>query len=372
MDRNKINIVSFDVPYPANYGGVIDIYYKIGALKECGYEIILHCYHYGRKPAKELEEICSEVYYYKRHTGIRYMFSHLPYIVVTRKDPLLLMNLVKNDYPVLFEGLHSCSYIGHKELSNRRSIVRMHNIEHEYYSELSRASGNPVKKLYFFIESLKLRGFEKIIKKADGIAAISEPDKNYLETIHHRVRLVPAFHAMTDVESMEGKGTFFLYHGKLSVEENEKAAIFLIDRVFSSIDTPLIIAGQLPSKKLIEKAKKLSNIKVIADPDDSAMKDLIRKAHCCILPTFQSTGLKLKLLVSLFQGKHVLVNPPMVDNTGMEMLCEIARNENEFREKVIRINDKDFTKENIADRKAVLKKFNTIDAAKILIKLFNE
>ena len=24
-----INIISFDVPYPANYGGVIDVFYKI-------------------------------------------------------------------------------------------------------------------------------------------------------------------------------------------------------------------------------------------------------------------------------------------------------------------------------------------------------
>ena len=35
MDITKeIHIITFDIPYPANYGGVIDVFYKIKALKE--------------------------------------------------------------------------------------------------------------------------------------------------------------------------------------------------------------------------------------------------------------------------------------------------------------------------------------------------
>ncbi len=32
MDK-YLNIVSFNIPYPANYGGVIDVYYKLEALR---------------------------------------------------------------------------------------------------------------------------------------------------------------------------------------------------------------------------------------------------------------------------------------------------------------------------------------------------
>ena len=42
MDK-YINIVSFNIPWPANYGGVIDVYYKMQALHKCGVKIILHC-----------------------------------------------------------------------------------------------------------------------------------------------------------------------------------------------------------------------------------------------------------------------------------------------------------------------------------------
>ena len=54
-----LNIVSLNVPYPPNYGGVIDIYYKIKALKAVGVKIILHCFLYNRPEAKELEELCE-------------------------------------------------------------------------------------------------------------------------------------------------------------------------------------------------------------------------------------------------------------------------------------------------------------------------
>jgi hypothetical protein len=46
--QKKLHIVSFDVPFPANYGGVIDVFYKIKYLHEQGVEIYLHCFDYGR------------------------------------------------------------------------------------------------------------------------------------------------------------------------------------------------------------------------------------------------------------------------------------------------------------------------------------
>ena len=58
----KINIISFNVPLPANYGGVIDVFYKIKTLTDLGFDIILHCFQYGRPVAPELEKYCKEVH----------------------------------------------------------------------------------------------------------------------------------------------------------------------------------------------------------------------------------------------------------------------------------------------------------------------
>ena len=35
--EKHINIIALNIPFPANYGGVIDIYYKLYALSRCGF-----------------------------------------------------------------------------------------------------------------------------------------------------------------------------------------------------------------------------------------------------------------------------------------------------------------------------------------------
>ena len=67
--NKTLHVVALNIPWPANYGGVIDIYYKVKALHECGVKIILHCFEYERPHAAELEAICEEVHYYRRRTG---------------------------------------------------------------------------------------------------------------------------------------------------------------------------------------------------------------------------------------------------------------------------------------------------------------
>ena len=103
-----LHIVSFDIPYPANYGGVIDVFFRIKALSERGVKIHLHCFEYGREHSEYLESFCYSVNYYKRDTKLTKIFSSLPYIVCSRNSEELLNNLKKDDYPILLEGLHCC------------------------------------------------------------------------------------------------------------------------------------------------------------------------------------------------------------------------------------------------------------------------
>ena len=51
-----LHIVTFNVPWPADYGGVIDVYYRVKALSEMGVRVHLHCYTYGREEAEELRK----------------------------------------------------------------------------------------------------------------------------------------------------------------------------------------------------------------------------------------------------------------------------------------------------------------------------
>ena len=86
MSSKHLHIISFDVPSPPNYGGVIDVYFKAHSLNAIGVKVHLHCFAYGRPPAKDLEAFCEEVHYYPRSTSKHLLFSTLPYVVVSRRN----------------------------------------------------------------------------------------------------------------------------------------------------------------------------------------------------------------------------------------------------------------------------------------------
>lgn len=350
----QLHIVSFDIPYPPNYGGVIDIYFKIKALHKYHVEITLHCFEYNRQQVKELNKLCSKVYYYKRDTAKSQLFNRLPYIIISRSSPQLINNLLEDQSPILFEGLHSCYYLNDERLKNRLRIVRTHNVEHDYYQSLARVESDIFKRYYFYNESEKLKLFENVLEHANHIAAISQNDRAYFKRKFGTAFYLPAFHSGEKVVSQTGSGTYALYHGNLSIGENHQAALFLVQDVFNELEHPLVIAGNKPSKELREAVSKSHNIKLLADISTNEINQLIADAHINVLPTFQPTGIKLKLLTALFNGRHALVNTTMVENTGLEKLCHIADSRHEFRRKIKSLFKKDFAIHDMEKRKKIL------------------
>ncbi len=371
---NKLHILSFDIPYPANYGGVIDVFYKLKTLHQLGAKITLHCFLYGsRTEAKELERYCEKVHYYPRKNGIPGLSLQYPYIVSSRQSKKILDNLLKDDAPILFEGLHTCYYLDHPKLKHRQKWVRMHNIEWEYYQALAQSEKNLLKKAYFKIESHLLKRFEVKLQHAQAIFAISPNDQKYLQKFFNNVHYLPAFHSNEEIKIQAGQGNYALYHGNLGVNENHQAAMFLIEKVFKKLDYPLIIAGSKPKKELIEVVERMSHIQLVIFPSDEKLQELIQKAHINILPTFQATGIKLKLLNALYNGRFCLVNTSMIENTGLAKFCSIADSREEFWKQIEVLRTQHFLEEDIALRKKALKaKFSNQENAKMLLSLLEK
>ena len=369
MSSDHLHIISFDVPYPADYGGVIDVFFKLKALHEAGIKITLHCFEYGRTEQKELEKYCKKVYYYPRKNSRSLLFNTLPYIVLTRSSDQLKKRLLKDNSPILMEGLHSTFLMNDKDLADKHFFVRTHNVEHDYYTNLAKVERNIFKRYYFYNEAGKLLKYESILKKAAGVFAISPSDKEHFKLLSKKVQYLPAFHPFNSVSVKEGNEDFFLYHGNLSVGENNEAAQFLIKEVFNDIPYKLIIAGSKPSAELQNAVSESKNVELIQNCSPEKIYELIANAKCNILPTFQSTGIKLKLLAALFLGKFCLVNTPMVVNTGLESLCEIADTAIEMKKRISEINkQKNFPEEMIAQRKKILEQnFSNQSGAKKLI-----
>ena len=230
----------------------------------------------------------------------------------------------------------------------------MHNIEHIYYRSLARIESNIFKKYFFYSEASRLKSFEKVLNSASLIAAISPDDSQTLKRNYNNVTYLPAFHANDNVVAMPGSGDFALYHGNLGIGENNEAALFLAKEVFKNFDYPLIIAGKNPSKELKKAVEESPNINLLPKAETSEISNLIAAAQINILPTFQNTGMKLKLINVLFQGRHCIVNDAMVHHTGLEPLCHIADNPKEIRETIIKLKDVAFPIEEIDKRKSYL------------------
>ena len=368
--EKHLHIISFDVPYPANYGGVIDVYYKLKALHAEGIKIHLHCFEYGRAEALSLESICEKVYYYKRKMDKQLLFSPLPFVVITRSSEKLMEHLLRDTYPILFEGLHSCFHLNDERLKGRVKIVRTHNIEHDYYKNLQKVEKSFFKRIYFGMEGKKLEKFEKVLKKADYVAAISPADAKELSSRYKNVHHITAFHPNEEVKIKEGKGIFCLYHGNLEVGENNEAALYLVNQVFSKIKTPLIIAGKNPSSELKSAVSNYSHISIKANINTQDIDELIKTAQINVLPTFQATGIKLKLLAALFTGRHCIVNSPMVANTGLEQLCSIQDSAESMTKEITRLFELPFDMQEVQKREAVLlKDFSNKTNVKKLVEL---
>jgi hypothetical protein len=354
---NHIHIVSFDVPCPVNYGGVIDVFFKLKALVERGFKVHFHCFEYGRERSERLEALCVETHYYKRNMSLGNLFSKKPFIVTSRISEDLIQNLIKDNYPILLEGLHTCGVLLDERMKNRRIYVRAHNLEHDYYRYLADTEKSFRKRLFLKIEARKLRKFEPVLAKATGILAISNKDYEYFKQFYNNVYLIPAYAGFDKVDVLEGQGDFVLYHGKLDISENYNAAEFLIKKVFKGTGIKLKIAGMNPPHHLIKCADSEPNVELIANPEDDGLQDLIRNAHINILVTTQSTGLKLKLLNALFNGRYCVVNDKMVEGLDINDLCVVANTAEEIKTIVADLMTKPFVEEQVAIRKSRMDAF---------------
>lgn len=372
--QKHLHIISFDIPFPANYGGAIDVFHKIRCLHEAGIKVTLHCFQYGeRKPSIELESICSTVYYYKRTIKLFDQFSILPFNVKSRINKELKKNLLKDNHPILFEVLHTCYLLSDIDLKDRIKLFRQSNIEHNYFNELAKTEQSTLKYFYFKIEAIKLKWFEKKITHANSILSVSKSDLNYFKKTYSNTPsyYLPSFHPFDTITIKKGIGDYILYHGNLSISENYHAAMWLIEHVFSNIKYPVIIAGLNPPKVLVQLVNQFPHITLKQNCSLHEMNELVSNAQIHCLYTAQETGLKLKLIHVLYAGRHAVVNQNMLTGTELEKACTICNTPSEYINAIELLIKKNMDELLISNRSQCLTEMDNDKKTERLISLFN-
>jgi hypothetical protein len=363
-----MHIVCLDAPSPPDYGGAIDMYYKIKALGEAGKKIILHYYDYhpGRHTAG-LEPYCQAIYSYKRKSYLKSFSPSSPFIIQSRINRQLVDRLNADDHPILLEGLHCAGLVS--LLNNKeRIILRMHNEEAAYYKHLAKTERSLLKKIYYIVESKLIDRFQTTFDKNIKLACLSDADIAVFKGQYQFRNLffLPCFLPWQKQKNLTGTGGYCLYHGNLAVSENKEAALWLVENVFSRINVPFVIAGKAIPATITKKAKKFPNIKLVYDPPIEEINALVRDAHIHVLPSMNRTGVKLKLLNALLNGRFCITNQHGITGSRLTNGVVVAEESSQWQAAILSLLQKEFTEQDMHERASVLAVYNNQHNAQAL------
>jgi hypothetical protein len=262
----ELHIISFNYPYPPSYGGIIDVYYKIKALSDLGIKIHLHCF-VDNIPGildPEIKKITENVFFYKKKKNPFYYLSTVPFAAAIRSSDALFENLMSIKAPVLFEGLQTTEIISRLKNTGYKIYLRFHNNESEYYKGLSSSEKNIFKKIIYKLESLKYSGYQKsVLKEFKSVFCLSEKEFNEVNSYSKNARLIHIFHGNESVKHLANKGSYFLFHGDLSISDNKKALEETISMFKSLPQHKLVIASDRAGDDLKKKIKNIRNIDLV-------------------------------------------------------------------------------------------------------------
>ena len=353
MQNNYLHIISFDNPFPPNYGGVIDVFFKIKALHQIGCKVYLHCFtNQIPKESAELDAITEKVYFYKSSSNPLLFLSRIPFSVISRNNRALLQNLNAVKAPILFEGMKTTLLVHKKKLEQSYKILRLHNIEQDYFAGIAKSETAPLRKLMFYLESKKYSSFENTIARFEKVITLSDFENAYINQKFNNASYIPVFHGNEYVTQLEGKGEFALYHGDLATPDNKEAVRFLIN-VFKEIpDYKLVIASGSGQEFVTPLIAANKNIEFVEFSDFNDLKALLQKAHINISWSFQKSGTKLKLINALFNSRFSIINENIVDDKEISDLCILVTEKNQLIAEINRLKQLPF--EDFLKRKSVL------------------
>ena len=355
--ENHLHIVMAENPFPADAPNLADAYFMIKAIKNTGIIVHLHCFDESYSKRSIPADFFDSTDFYEREKTKISFSPDLPYHVSTRSDHRLVERLNEDQYPILFFGLNTTYSIFSKSFQKDRKIaIRLSRDESAYYQDLAEIVPWRGKKIHFQIEAWR---FGNYIKKltANKITFFATPiissviQKTKKDSLLHTL---PAFTGFPALFHYPEKGSFCLFHGRLSNKETAYAAFWLLEHVFNTLEIPFVIAGSDPSSELERAAHVRPHTCLVSNPSDKEMMELIKKAQLVLNPSFIRIEENEYLNQSLSLGRHVLINRKSTKDKKAREICHLARTPEEFTQKAKHLFETDFSEEEKFSRQSFL------------------
>lgn len=128
--------------------------------------------------------------------------------------------------------------------------------------------------------------------------------------------------------------------------------------------------GKASSQRLISKVQANKYIQLVANPSETEMIHLIQNAQINLVISFNSTGIKLKLINALLYGRHCIVNSAAIEGTGLEPCCIVISKLSGLKDEIVSAFQKPYLISQNRHRMELLtSQFDDNENIKMLIKL---
>lgn len=323
----KVLQLTYRVPFPPTDGGSIGIYNITKGLHDNGCSIDLLSINTPKhsQPADGMHGLAKQFDVFV-NTDLsptklikNLIFSSIPYnverFIAANVEQQLIELLTANTYDFIqVEGAFVAFYIDTiKKHTNAPVLVRTHNIEYIIWERLSFNEKNPFKRWFYAHLSKRLKTFEaKYYSKADGIAAITQEDKNRLLelNIDKPIEIIPAGVVLdkyfVSTETVAEANTVFSISA-LDWLPNLEGLDWFLKEVWPKLmaikpEVQMHIAGKSTPEWLMNST--LPNVHVHGFVDDAiAFK---RSYQLMLVPLLSGGGMRVKIIEGLAAKKCII------------------------------------------------------------------
>jgi len=325
----RILVVTFVSPYPLTSGGARDIYNRLSALNQAGYEVDLIVT--SRAPVSQesieaLRKLASNVWTVVRRRDIRSLLSFKPFQYQTRRD-IRKVALSGEYFAVILESEFVGAILDNPTLNVQHKILRVHNNEPYLYKTLAQDASSPVSRLLFLLESAKLSWYSKnLIRRCDHLWFISSEElselrKNKQGLLEGRTAsLLPTLVDPNSFRRPSLSSSKVFYAGALSIPINQQGLLWYLNNIHPNmLSDPayeFLLAGQTGDASIEPLLRAVrANERVRLFPNAEDLTELQNSAGAFINPIQRGAGVKIKTIDAAVAGLPVVTTTAGAEGT---------------------------------------------------------
>lgn len=322
--------VASDFPYPPHHGARVDIWGRICALAELGHNLHLIATVRSTPRPEYINMVMRKVSrldIVQRASAVRGILTNCPLQVVTRQE-LRTVPLWQQYDLALIEQEFTSAILENQHLQARRLVLRVHNDESKFFSDLRKSSQNVISKAYYAMEELRFRRWSpRIFARVDELWFISYDNCHGWMERHpaeaYKAKWLPPPIAQEPWPCHASDRAQVLFVGNLVAPTNIEGIEWYLTEVHSALRDvagyQFVVAGSLLGGTLpsfLRRAQDNGDCSLILNADD--LTTLYQNSTVFVNPMQRGASLKLKTINAAERGLPVVTTSVGNEGTGFK------------------------------------------------------